>query len=105
VVEANGQLLIFLPPYSPNFNLIKESFSCGMHRSICSKYTKSKYPTVKAWIHCNWSHIQDAEYPKLVLMEAAHVVTPAKRGSGLCKGNLTVLRKILYLDLAKGNQK
>jgi transposase len=32
VVEANSQLLIFLPPYSPDFNLIEESFSCGMHR-------------------------------------------------------------------------
>jgi transposase len=29
VVEANGQLLIFLPPYSPDFNPIEESFSAG----------------------------------------------------------------------------
>jgi hypothetical protein len=26
-------------------------------------------------------------------------------GDGTCKGNLTVLRRILYLDLAKGNPK
>jgi transposase len=30
VVEAQGHLLIFLPPYSPDFNPIEESFSCGM---------------------------------------------------------------------------
>jgi len=38
VVEANGQLLIFLPPYSPDFNLIKDSFSCGMYQHPCSIY-------------------------------------------------------------------
>ena len=38
VVEANGQLLIFLPPYSPDFNPIEESFSCGMYRLTCSVY-------------------------------------------------------------------
>ena len=38
VVEANGQLLIFLPPYSPDFNLIKESFSCGMYQHTRSVY-------------------------------------------------------------------
>lgn len=29
-VEASGSLLVFLPPYSPDFNPIEESFSCGM---------------------------------------------------------------------------
>jgi transposase len=29
VVEASGHLLIFLPPYSPDYNPIEESFSCG----------------------------------------------------------------------------
>ena len=29
VVTANGQLIIFLPPYSPDYNPIEESFSCG----------------------------------------------------------------------------
>jgi hypothetical protein len=28
-VEAAGCLLVFLPPYSPDFNPIEESFSCG----------------------------------------------------------------------------
>jgi transposase len=32
VVEAQGQLLVFLPPYSPDFNPIEESFSCGICR-------------------------------------------------------------------------
>jgi transposase len=29
VVHAHGQLLIFLPSYSPDYNPIEESFSCG----------------------------------------------------------------------------
>ena len=33
VVNAHGQRLIFLPPYSPDYNPIEESFSCG--ESLC----------------------------------------------------------------------
>lgn len=29
IVEASGCAMRFLPPYSPDFNPIKESFSCG----------------------------------------------------------------------------
>jgi hypothetical protein len=29
IVEGSGQVLVFLPPYSPDFNPIEESFSCG----------------------------------------------------------------------------
>ena len=32
VVEGSGQLLVFLPPYSPDYNPIEESFSCGKCR-------------------------------------------------------------------------
>jgi len=31
IVEAHGCLLMFLPPYSPDFNPIEESFSCGAY--------------------------------------------------------------------------
>ena len=30
IVEGFGCVLLFLPPYSPDFNPIEESFSCGM---------------------------------------------------------------------------
>jgi transposase len=29
IIEGYGCVLIFLPPYSPDFNPIEESFSCG----------------------------------------------------------------------------
>ncbi len=29
IVEGFGCVIIFLPPYSPDFNPIEESFSCG----------------------------------------------------------------------------
>ncbi len=31
VLELQGHLLIFLPPYSPDFNPIEESFSCSKY--------------------------------------------------------------------------
>jgi hypothetical protein len=37
--------------------------------------------------------------------EAVRVVRTCQNLSGQCKGNLTILRRILYLDLAKGNPK
>ena len=37
IVEAQGALMIFLPPYSPDFNPIEESFSYGASSSdLCS---------------------------------------------------------------------
>jgi DDE superfamily endonuclease len=51
IVEGNGQVLLFLPPYSPDFNPIEESFSCGMSLNVwyanayscpCSKTLDSK---------------------------------------------------------------
>ncbi|KIL63077.1 hypothetical protein M378DRAFT_80334 [Amanita muscaria Koide BX008] len=62
VIEAQGCcLLVFLPPYSPDFNPIEESFSC-----------------VKAWIRRHWRHMQSAEVPEIALYEAAGAVTAEK---------------------------
>ena len=61
VIEASGVLLVFLPPYSPDFNPIEESFSC-----------------VKAWIRRNWGHVQTAEDPFIALYEASGAVTADK---------------------------
>jgi len=74
VVEACGILLVFLPPYSPDFNPIEESFSC-----------------VKAWIRKNWRRMQNAEDPFIALYEASGAVTAEKaiewfRHSGYSEG-------------------
>jgi hypothetical protein len=47
---------------------------CAMsyYRTITDVYT------VKAWICHHWNHLQQAEYPEIALLEAAHVVTPEK---------------------------
>jgi hypothetical protein len=34
IIEGFGCVLLFLPPYSPDFNPIKESFSCGMTLNV-----------------------------------------------------------------------
>ncbi|KZP30373.1 hypothetical protein FIBSPDRAFT_698913, partial [Athelia psychrophila] len=51
----------FLPPYSPDFNPIKESFSC-----------------VKAWIRHHWQKVSEAEFPEIALYEASATVTGDK---------------------------
>src|SRR5258707_4107680 len=35
IIEGFGCILLFLPPYSPDFNPIEESFSCGMSH-VCT---------------------------------------------------------------------
>ena len=37
VIEAAGRRLVFLPPYSPDFSPIEESFSCGTIFPILSQ--------------------------------------------------------------------
>jgi len=34
IVEGLGHVLLFLPPYSPDFNPIEESFGCGMSHKL-----------------------------------------------------------------------
>jgi transposase len=61
IMEGLGHVLLFLPPYSPDFNPIEESFSC-----------------VKHWIRKNWQHVQAAEYPEITLLESSAAVTAEK---------------------------
>ncbi|KAJ8508493.1 hypothetical protein ONZ45_g9242 [Pleurotus djamor] len=60
LIEARGVVLIFLPPYSPDFNPIEESFSC-----------------VKAWIRRHWDIMQN-EDPYIGLYSATTSVTAEK---------------------------
>lgn len=62
IVEAANRKLVFLPPYSPDFNPIEESFSC-----------------VKAYLRRHYRDFQDSETPELDLELACYAaVTPEK---------------------------
>jgi transposase len=77
IVEGSGQVLVFLPPYSPDFNPIEESFSCGM--SLYVLYVNdTDVLAVKHWIRRNWRNMQAAEYPEIALLESSAVVTAEK---------------------------
>ncbi|KAJ7653527.1 hypothetical protein B0H17DRAFT_902432, partial [Mycena rosella] len=56
--------LLFLPPYSPDFNPIEESFSASN--------------AIKAWIRRHWRRMQNSETPELDLYEACGAVTAEK---------------------------
>ena len=77
IVEGSGQVLIFLPPYSPDFNPIEESFSCGKSLACCVRFSAYIY-AVKHWIRANWRRVQAAEYPEIGLLESSAAVTPKK---------------------------
>ncbi|CAK5279006.1 unnamed protein product, partial [Mycena citricolor] len=61
IVEAQGTMLIFLPPYSPDFNPIEESFSA-----------------VKSWIRRHWRRLEHSGTPEIDLLEACATVTAEK---------------------------
>jgi len=39
IVEAQGVVLVFLPPYSPDLNPIEESFSFGKPHAVLKDFT------------------------------------------------------------------
>jgi DDE superfamily endonuclease len=59
----SGMCLIFLPPYSPNFNPIEEAFS-----------------SIKAWIWRDWNYIQGELIGNAhqIFVEAVYTVMPEK---------------------------
>lgn len=64
-VAAAGCILVFLPPYSPDFNPIEESFSC-----------------VKYWLRRHWPDFQDSLFPEIDLMEACMQAVTAEKAAG-----------------------
>ena len=75
-----GCELVFLPPYSPDFNPIEESFSCSMY-SYTSIYAIIKYwPTllVKHWMRRHWLEMVQSENPEMDLLEACGAVDAEK---------------------------
>ncbi|KAF7361312.1 Tc1-mariner class transposase [Mycena sanguinolenta] len=59
LLSANGSLLLFLPPYSPDLNPIEESFS-----------------TLKAYMRRHGSEMLAAEDPVLAILEACACILP-----------------------------
>jgi transposase len=91
IVEGSGQVLLFLPPYSPDFNPIEESFSCGMSLYIVCIQTVAHIFAVKHWIRKNWHKLQVAEYPEVTLLESSAAVTAEKsRGWFVHSGYIVV---------------
>ena len=76
IVEGHLVAMVFLPPYSPDFNPIEESFSCGEFSTSCGPFCT--YFVVKFWICRHWAHLQMQDQPEVLLMEAAHTVTGEK---------------------------
>jgi len=62
LVEAAGCHLLFLPPYSPDFTPIEESFSC-----------------VKSYLRCHYHQFDNGIYPEQDIRDACFAaVTPEK---------------------------
>ena len=69
-------LLLYLPPYCPNLDLIEESFSTCMSTSprvLLDLY--SCISTVKAYMHCHGTEMWAAEDPVQSLLEAYGCIT------------------------------
>lgn len=74
-----GCMMLFLPPYSPDFNPIEESFSCRMHSKFqCYSFILLVVSTVKAWLRWNGREYQCADDAVLALLEACSTITPEK---------------------------
>lgn len=65
VVEQSGCLLIFLPPYSPDYNPIEESFSC-----------------LKKWLHRHWQQLQNSEFPEQDLRNMCFLAVNSENACG-----------------------
>ena len=60
--ELTKCLLVFLPPYSPDYNPIEESFSCCKSTYRCMN-SVSPFASVKKWLRCHWRKLQNSEFP------------------------------------------
>lgn len=79
-VENAGCILVFLPPYSPDFNPIEESFSCSELAPLFGQ-TIAYYCVVKSYIRRFWRDMHASEEPEIMLLDACGTVTPEK-----CRG-------------------
>jgi transposase len=68
LTKIEGSRLLFLPPYSPDFSPIEESFSC-----------------VKAYLRRNFQKFQDCEFPEQELVDACFAAVDAVKARGWFK--------------------
>src|ERR1700691_1121142 len=80
-----GCLLIFLPPYSPDFNLIEESFSCCKFTLISSYFLSHTLPAVKKWLRRHWRDLQNSQFPEQDLREACFMAVNGENARGWCR--------------------
>ena len=74
---------MFLPPYSPDYSPIEQSFSCGMNPLIfmpqITYFLIITNSLVKAHIRRHYHHFVDSEYPEQDLINACfEAVSPEK---------------------------
>ena len=73
-----GCFMLFLPPYSPDLNLIEESFSLGKWSVIHVVKNANNIILVKAWLHRHWQMAHDRKQPDILLLEACGQITVEK---------------------------
>jgi transposase len=76
----DGCLLIFLPPYSPDYNPIEASFSCCKSPYGCTN-SVSSFSTVK-WLRRHWRQLQDSEFPEQDLRDACFLAVNGENARG-----------------------
>src|SRR5215469_6939733 len=84
LIESGGAKVVFLPPYSPDFNPIEEAFSA-----------------IKAWLCRNRDFVMSFQNPIHVVVEISeHYIlhnkeqhlTNSKKGRKVCPGKLNSLK-------------
>ena len=69
-----GCKLAFLPPYSPDFNPIEESFSSCESALVYDKIYADNF-LVKAYFRRHFREMMSAEFPEIALLEACGHIT------------------------------
>jgi hypothetical protein len=70
--------MVFIPPYSPDFNPIEESFSACAYLSFVIIMMQIDSLTVKAYLRANYRAIYRSEHPQHELYEACATITGAQ---------------------------
>ena len=73
-----GCFMLFLPPYSPDLNPIKESFSLGKFCYIHAVNKVNNNLGVKAWLRRHWQMARNHPQPDIMLLEACSQITVEK---------------------------